>query len=139
MTDSQVSEPATKGGQVAMTRSESREPVDGDRHHGADVDLCPVADLLGLTSRLRLAVAVLWRDRPREMRTSAIDGALSLICEQLRATEMASLRQWGATEQHVIVLPINPLRLPGPEDMAKVAEAIRVLDDLGLIARPDYT
>jgi hypothetical protein len=116
----------------------AREPADGDRHHGAEVDTHHVAHLLERTGRLRLAVCVLWRDLPQELRTEAIDEALSLIHERLLEAEMEDLRRFGETEQHVIVLPINPLRMPGSPDMAKVAEAIRVLDDLGLIVRPDY-
>jgi hypothetical protein len=33
----------------------------------------------------------------------------------------------------LVISPINPMNPPGPQDMEKIAAALRTLDDLGLI------
>jgi hypothetical protein len=59
---------------------------------------------------------------------------LRKLDERFRATEIEHLRACGITDEYLIIRPVSPLNLPGPEDRARIAGAIAVLIDLGMIA-----
>jgi hypothetical protein len=70
---------------------------------------------------------------PVNAETPAIREAFYAIDEHIRKAELKDLRQGVLSRGYFIISPINPMNPPGPEDMEKVAAALRTLDDLGLI------
>jgi hypothetical protein len=104
--------------------------------HGHDVSVDEIRSALEPTRKLRLGLDVLWEHLPQDMESGAIGDALWMIHERLRSDELRALRTWGLPRAYVIISPINPRNPPGPGDMEKIADAIRTLDDLGLIVVP---
>lgn len=110
--------------------------MDSEHGHGVNVEVDSIRSALEPTRKIRLALDVLWGILPPDMETDAIRVALWDIHERLCEEELKKLRTWGIPHQYVIISPINPRKPPGPEDMEKIARAIRTLDDLGLIVIP---
>lgn len=105
----------------------------GQRGHGVDVETDTLRNALEPTRTLRHALDVLRGHLPPSMETDAIRDALHDLDQQLRTATLADLRRGVLARDYLIISPINPMNPPGPEDMRKVAAALRVLDDLGLI------
>lgn len=107
-----------------------------DSGHGVEVEVDSVLAALAPTRALRQALDVLWGSLPVSAATDVIRAAFDAIDAYLRATELNDLRRYGLSRDYFIVSPINPMNPPAPEDMKRVAVALRVLDDLGLIIIP---
>jgi hypothetical protein len=85
------------------------------------------------TAMVRLGLEVLWNSLPPDIETGDIRGALWHIHERLCQAEIARLRKHGLTRRYLVIIPVSPLNPPGPEAMAQITAAIRILDDHGLI------
>jgi hypothetical protein len=110
--------------------------MDNEHGHGVSVDADGIRSALAATRKIRLGLDVLWGELSPDIGTDAIMDTLWNLHERLCEAELKELRIWGLPQQYVIISPINPMSLPGPEDMEKIAHAIRTLDDLGLIVIP---
>jgi hypothetical protein len=101
--------------------------------HGVEVEIDSIRSALAPTRALRQALDVLSGSLPVEAETPAIRDALCAIHEHILQAELKDLRRGVLARDYFIISPINPMNPPGPEDMEKVAAALRTLDDLGLI------
>ena len=101
--------------------------------HGVEVEIDSIRSTLAPTRALRQAHAVLSGSLPVEAETPAIRDALWAIHEHILKAELKDLRQGILARDYFIISPINPMNPPSPQDMKKVAAALRTLDDLGLI------
>lgn len=117
-----------------MTSDDSADDVPG---YGTEVVLDNFDTLVDGTRMLRLALDVLEDNVPAEADNEQLRQALWKLRGWLSARELRKLRTWGLARQFVIICPINPRTPPGPDDMKRIATAIRTLDDLGLIVKPD--
>ena len=70
---------------------------------------------------------------PPDTDTDALRAVPCELDEQLRKATLANLRRDGLARDYFILSPISPMNPPGPEDMEKIAAALRPLADLGLI------
>lgn len=104
-----------------------------DRGHGVAVETDTIRAALEPTRVLRHSLEVLWGNLPTDMETDALSAAFCELDEQLRKATLANMRRGILSRDYFILSPINPMNPPGPEDMEKVAAALRTLDDLGLI------
>ena len=107
--------------------------MSGGQGHGAAVNTDSALAALSPTRSLRQALDALWDNMPGDMLTETIATAFVEIDRQLREAAQADLQRSGLSREFLIVSPINPMNPPGPEDMARVADALRTLDHLGLI------
>lgn len=107
--------------------------MSSDQGHGVEVETDSILAALAPTRALRQALDVLWGGLPATMETPAIREALHAIDEHLRRTELRDLRQGALARDYLIISPINPMNPPSPQDMEKIAAALRTLDDIGLI------
>ena len=81
---------------------------------------------------LRLALDVLEGDLPRNYASDGLMSELWALRDKLAAVELTQLRKTGQREY----LIIQPLAHEAAEPLvSKAAEAIKVLDDLGLVVR----
>jgi hypothetical protein len=87
---------------------------------------------LGRTRHLRLALDLLEDTLPGPYASDGLLAELWALREKFAATELTQLRGIGQREY----LVIQPLAPAAPEPLAaKAAEAVKVLDDLGLVIR----
>lgn len=107
--------------------------MSSDQDHGAYVDLDAFESTLDKTRLARLGLDALLRSLPEDLVNTPAENALWEIHDRICEKELADLRLWGVTQQHLI-RPINPARPPAPGDMEKITAAIRTLASLGLIA-----
>jgi hypothetical protein len=86
----------------------------------------------------RLALQVLWHDL--RAGTPEYEGAweaLRQVHDMLVAREHKELAETGLPGHYLIIRPVSPLAIPGPEDAARIREAITTLFSLGMICGPD--
>jgi hypothetical protein len=107
--------------------------MSNDQGHGVKVETDSILAALAPTRALRQALDVLWGGLPINVETPAIYEAFHAIDEHIRTTELEDLRRGVLARDYFIISPINPMNPPSPENMGKVAAALRTLDDLGLI------
>jgi hypothetical protein len=90
----------------------------------------------------RMALEVLWRElfytsvpgrlEPEE---EAVEKALSAMHRMLWRKEMEAVADTALTAHFLIIRPVNPMHMPGPDETAEIAGAIATLERHGLIAR----
>ena len=91
----------------------------------------------------RMALEILWREfeftrdprTPLEPEEEAVAGALDAMHAMLWRNEMEAVADTALIAHYLIIRPINPLNMPGPEETAEIAAAIATLDRNDLIAR----
>lgn len=110
--------------------------MNNDREYGTRIDADEISSVLEPTRILRLALEVLWGSVPADMETDAIQKALNEIHEGICARELKGLLASGINRQYTIIRPFDMMKLPDSESMRRIAGAIQVLDDHGLIAGP---
>jgi hypothetical protein len=90
----------------------------------------------------RMALEVLWNQfaatvpgdlGPEEQ---AVNDAICSMHEMLWRREMEAVASTALTAHFLIIRPVNPMNMPGPEETAAIAAAIATLDSHGLISRP---
>lgn len=108
----------------------------GQQGHGVEVETDTLRAALEPTRVLRHSLDVLWSHLPADMETDTIRAAFGEIDEKIREATRADLRRGVLARDYFIISPVNPMNPPGPEDMEKIAAALRTLDDLGLIIIP---
>jgi hypothetical protein len=91
-----------------------------------------VNDALKDTLQLRLALSVLTFGLIPPLETDQISAALADLWRRLREAEHEALRLWGIGEYY-IVAPVDMLDPPAPDVQARITDALRTLDDLGLL------
>jgi hypothetical protein len=103
--------------------------MSNDQGHGVKVETDSIlAAALAPTRALRQALDVLWGGLPINAETPAICEAFHAIDEHIRTTELEDLRRGVLARDYFIISPINPMNPPSPEDMERVAAALRTLD-----------
>jgi hypothetical protein len=103
------------------------------RHgHMPEPDIDEIRDRLEQTRHLRLALDVLEETLPGSYASDGLLAELWALREKFAATELTALRGIGQRE-YLVIQPLAPAA-PGPL-AARAAEAVRVLDDLGLVIR----
>ena len=89
----------------------------------------------------RMALEVLWQELMHrvpctlEPEEEAVNAALEAMHAMLWRREMQAVADTALTAHYLIIRPINPLNMPGPEERAEIAAAIATLDRNDLIAR----
>jgi hypothetical protein len=90
----------------------------------------------------RLALEVLWQELfytrvpgTLEPEEKAVEKSLDTMHAMLWRKEMQAVADTALTAHYLIIRPINPLHMPGPEETAEIAGAIATLERHGLIAR----
>jgi hypothetical protein len=89
----------------------------------------------------RMALEILWRELTNrvpgtlEPEEKAVDKALEGMHAMLWRKEMEAVADTALIAHYLIIRPINPLNMPGPEEAAEIAAAIATLDRNDLIAR----
>jgi hypothetical protein len=90
----------------------------------------------------RMALEVLWHelfyDRvpgKLEPEEEEVEKRLYAMHEMLWRKEMQAVLDTALTAHFLIIRPINPLNMPGPEETVDIAAAIATLDRYDLIAR----
>ena len=96
------------------------------------VDIDEVRDGLERTRHLRMALDLLEETLPGSYASDGLLSELWALREKFAAAELAQLRRIGQRE-YLVIQPLGPAA-PGPL-AAKAAEAVKVLDDLGLVIR----
>jgi len=109
------------------------EAVRGNHGYGVPVDTDEVSSALEST-RLRLALNVLWDALPNGMSAGPVRDALETTHDQINETESAELRRLGLAEHYLIIRPVSPISPPPPQIMEKIAAAVRTLAELGMLA-----
>jgi hypothetical protein len=90
----------------------------------------------------RLALEILWNQFvttvPGELEPEeqAVNKALHDMHEMLWRREMEAVNHTALTAHYLIIRPVNPMNMPGPDETAAIAAAIATLDSHSLIARP---
>jgi hypothetical protein len=107
-----------------------------EQGHGVDIYSDSLLNVLEDTRVLRCALDVLWFNLPLDVETESTKTAFCEIDQYLRKTVLADIRKGVPARDYYIISPISPMNPPGPEDMEKVAAAVRTLADLGLIITP---
>jgi hypothetical protein len=107
--------------------------MSSDQGHGVAVETDSLLSALVPTRTLQHALEVLWDNLPPDLETDALRDAFYELDEKLRKTALANIRKGIPSRDYLILSPINRMNPPSPEDMEKVAAAIRTLDGLGLI------
>ncbi len=103
------------------------------RHgHMPEPDIDEVRDRLEQTRHLRLMLDLLEESLPGPYASDGLLAELWALREKFAAAELTQLRRIGQRE-HLVIQPLAPAA-PGPL-AARAAEAVRVLDDLGLVIR----
>jgi hypothetical protein len=100
-------------------------------------------DLQGLphVNVTRLALEVLWnelfyrRSGKLEPEEEAVGKALDDLHEMLWDEEMQAVAETGLTSHYLVIRPIDPLNIPGPEATSEIGHAIGTLLRHGMIAR----
>jgi hypothetical protein len=95
-------------------------------------DIDEVRDGLEHTRHLRLALDLLEETLPAGYACDGLIAELWALREKVAATELAQLRKLGQRE-YLIIQPLTPAA-PAPL-ITKAAEAVKILDDLGLVIR----
>ena len=103
------------------------------RHgHVPEPDIDEIRGRLEQTRHLRLALDVLEETLPGSYASDGLLAELWALREKFAAAELTQLRGIGQREY----LVIQPLAPAAPEPLAaRAAEAVKVLDDLGLVIR----
>jgi hypothetical protein len=89
----------------------------------------------------RMALEVLWREFTArvpgtlEPEEEAVDKALEAMHAMLWRKEMEAVASTALIAHYLVIRPINPLNIPGPEETAEIAAAIATLHRHDLIAR----
>jgi hypothetical protein len=96
----------------------------------ADVD--EVRDGLERTRHLRMALDLLEETLPGSFASDGLLSELWALREKFAVAELAQFRRIGQRE-YLVIRPLGPAA-PGPL-AAKAAEAVKVLEDLGLVIR----
>jgi hypothetical protein len=95
-----------------------------------ELDIDEVRDSLKQTRHLRLMLDVLEETLPGQYASDGLLAELWALREKFAAAELIQLRGIGQREY----LVIQPLAPAAPEALAaRAAEAVKVLDDLGLV------
>lgn len=110
--------------------------MSGEQGYGIAVEVDSLSAALEPSRELRLALVVLLARLPASLAGGGTEDALWDVHERLCESEMTSLRAHGVPSHYLIIKPVNLMRQPGPETMEKIAGAIRMLADLGLIVGP---
>lgn len=90
----------------------------------------------------RMALEMLWHEFTNrvpgtlEPEEEAVNRALGAMHAMLWRREMQAVAETSLIAHYLIVRPINPLNMPGPEEAAEIAAAIATLDRHDMIARP---
>ena len=97
-----------------------------------ELDIEEVRDSLEETRVVRLALDTLEDNLPPAYGCDGLTQELLALREKLAAAELAQLRQIGQRE-YLIIQPLAP---ESAEPLiSRAADAVRVLDDLGLVVR----
>jgi hypothetical protein len=91
----------------------------------------------------RMALEILLRELasernpgiPLEPEEEAVCMALDAMHDMLWRREMDSVADTALSAHYLIIRPVNPLNMPGPEEASEIAAAIATLDRHDLIAR----
>jgi hypothetical protein len=90
----------------------------------------------------RMALEVLWRELfltrtpgTLEPEEDAVEKALDAMHAMLWRKEMQAVADTALTAHYLVIRPINPLNMPGPEQAAEIAAAIATLERHDLVAR----
>jgi hypothetical protein len=110
-----------------------RRTMSSDQGHGVAVETDRLLSALIPTRTLQHALEVLWDNLPPDLETDALRDAFYELDEKLRKTALANIRRGVLPRDYFILSSTNPMNPPGPEDIEKLAAALRTLDDLGLI------
>jgi hypothetical protein len=100
--------------------------------HMPELDLDEIRRRLEQTRHLRLALDVLEETLPGSFASDGLLTELWALREKFAAAELTHLRGIGQRE-YLVIQPLAPAA-PAPV-AARAAEAIKVLDDLGLVIR----
>jgi hypothetical protein len=124
---------------LALTRREAPDPSPSDdgqhtpeTHTSIGLDIEEVRGPLEGTRYLRMALDLL---EERLLPAYACDGLIAelwALREKIDAAELAKLRTTGHRE-YLVIQPLAPAA-PGPL-ISKAAQAVKTLDDLGLVIR----
>jgi hypothetical protein len=103
------------------------------RHgHMPEPDIDEIRNRLEQTRHLRLALDVLEETLPGSFASDGLLAELWALREKFAAAELTQLRGIGQRE-YLVIQPLAPAA-PDPV-VARAAEAVKVLDDLGLVIR----
>jgi hypothetical protein len=109
--------------------------------YGVPVDLEEISAALNRTRCLRLAVNVLadgFDEIPlNEHGEVPVNDMLRKIHDRINKLESDAIRDSGQAEHYLIIKPISPVNPPPPEAMEKIANAVRTLQRLGMLAGQD--
>jgi hypothetical protein len=89
----------------------------------------------------RMALEVLWREFTNrvpgtlEPEEEAVNKALEAMHSMLWRKEMQAVAGTALIAHYLIIRPVNPLNMPGPEETEEIKAAIAALDRNDLIAR----
>jgi hypothetical protein len=89
----------------------------------------------------RMALEFLWREfnssvpGTLEPEEEAVNKALEAMHAMLWRKEMQAVADTALIAHYLIIRPINPLNMPGPEETEEIKAAIATLDRNDLIAR----
>jgi hypothetical protein len=95
-------------------------------------DIDEVRDGLERIRHLRLALDLLEETLPGRYSCDGLIAELWALREKVAATELAELRKLGQRE-YLIIQPLAPAAAESV--IARAAEAVRMLDDLGFVMR----
>jgi hypothetical protein len=96
------------------------------------VDVGEVRDSLEQTRHLRMVLDLLEETLPGSYASDGLLSELWALREKFAAVELSQLRRLGQRE-YLVIRPVDPAA-PGPL-ANRAAEAIKALDDLGLVIR----
>jgi hypothetical protein len=99
---------------------------------GADVDMEELRIQLEDTRIIRLALDSLEEHLPTRLESDSLTAEFVALRERLAEMERTALRKIGNRE-YMILAPVDEFECFG----GKAAEALRALDDLGLVIRLD--
>jgi hypothetical protein len=101
-------------------------------YSGTEPDIEEVRGPLEQTRHLRMALDLLQERLPLAYACDGLESELWALREKIDAAELAQLRTIGHRE-YLVIQPLAPTT-PGPL-VTRVAQAVKTLDDLGLIIR----
>jgi hypothetical protein len=119
-------------------KQENREPASRGVHISQSGD---VEDEISHPIVARMALEVLWREFTTrvpgtlEPEEEAVVEALEPMHAMLWRKEMEAVAGTALIAHYLVIRPVNPLNMPGPEETAEIAAAIATLHRHDLIAR----
>jgi hypothetical protein len=102
--------------------------------HAAAVDADNELFVVENLREARLALDLLRLFLPIGAESHPIPAGLRELHERLCAEEDRQLQSDGVPDRYLIVRPISPFNPPPPQDMERIADAVRTLASLGMIA-----